>query len=240
MPEPLFYLAAFAAEIFGTLAGFGSSTIFLPLALFFVDFPTALILVALFHVFGNLGRITFFREGINWKLLLWFGVPSIILTAVGAILVRKISLPVLEGVLGIFLMLFSIISFLKPKFSLPKNKKSIITGGILSGFFAGLIGTGGALRGAFLASFHLKKNIYIATLAVIALVVDFTRIPIYLGSGFLQREFYGTLPWLLLVAVLGAFAGKKLVDKIPQELFRKLVLAAILVMGVWLLWGIVS
>ncbi len=59
MLHPLFYLAAFAAEVLGTVAGFGSSTLFLPLALFFVDFPTALILVALFHVFGNLGRITF-------------------------------------------------------------------------------------------------------------------------------------------------------------------------------------
>jgi hypothetical protein len=44
-----------------TIAGFGSSTIFLPLALFFVDFQTALILVAISHLFGNLGRINFFK-----------------------------------------------------------------------------------------------------------------------------------------------------------------------------------
>jgi hypothetical protein len=39
----------------GTMAGFGSSTIFLPLALFFVDFKTAIVLVAIFHLFGNIG-----------------------------------------------------------------------------------------------------------------------------------------------------------------------------------------
>ncbi|HLD75798.1 MAG TPA: TSUP family transporter [Candidatus Norongarragalinales archaeon] len=85
--EELFFAAAFLAEVAGTMAGFGSSTIFLPLALFFVDFKTALVLVALFHLFGNLGRIALFRHGLNGRLLLHFGLPSVILTLAGALLV---------------------------------------------------------------------------------------------------------------------------------------------------------
>lgn len=67
MPEPdlLFFIAALFSEIVGTMAGFGSSTIFLPITLFFFDFRTALILVAIFHMSGNIGRITFFRHGFN-------------------------------------------------------------------------------------------------------------------------------------------------------------------------------
>ena len=42
--EILFFPSAFVTEIIGTMEGFGSSTIFLPLALFFVDFKTALYL----------------------------------------------------------------------------------------------------------------------------------------------------------------------------------------------------
>ncbi len=53
------------AELIGTMAGFGSSTIFLPLALFFVDFKTAIVLVVIFHLFGNIGRIIFFRQGFD-------------------------------------------------------------------------------------------------------------------------------------------------------------------------------
>ena len=52
----LFFIVAFISEVIGAIAGFGSSTIFLPLALFFVDFQTALILLAISHLFGNLGR----------------------------------------------------------------------------------------------------------------------------------------------------------------------------------------
>src|SRR3989338_10858256 len=103
MPEFLFFLAAFLAEVIGTAAGFGSSTIFLPLALFFVDFKVALILVAFFHIFGNIGRITFFRHGLDKRLILIFGVPSVILTILGAVLVNYAPQNVLKLVLGIFL-----------------------------------------------------------------------------------------------------------------------------------------
>ncbi len=50
----LFFIIAFLSEVAGTITGFGSSTIFLPLALFFV---------ACTHIFGCIGRVTFFRRG---------------------------------------------------------------------------------------------------------------------------------------------------------------------------------
>ena len=56
----LFFIIVFVSEIIGANAGFGYSTIFLPFALYFVDFQTALILVTISHLFGNLGRINFF------------------------------------------------------------------------------------------------------------------------------------------------------------------------------------
>jgi uncharacterized protein len=58
------------AEIIGTMAGFGSSTIFLPIVLLFVDFKTAIVLVAIFHLFGNLSRIIFFRQGLDKRIIL--------------------------------------------------------------------------------------------------------------------------------------------------------------------------
>src|SRR3989344_7795416 len=156
-----FFILAFISEVIGTIAGFGSSTIFLPLVLFFVDFKTALILVAFFHLFGNLGRITFFRHGFDKRLLLMFGVPSVILTIFGALLVNYTSQNILKLCLGIFLLFFAIVSFIKPKLKFRASKKNAVIGGSVSGFLAGLIGTGGALRSVFLTSFNTRKNVYI-------------------------------------------------------------------------------
>ena len=229
--ELLFFISAFIAEIVGTMIGFGSSTLFLPLALFFVDFKTALILVAFFHIFGNLGRITFFRHGLDKRLLLIFGVPSVILTIAGALLVNYIPQETLKLCLGIFLLMFSIFSIVKPSFKFKASMKNAVLGGSISGFLAGLIGTGGAVRGAFLTAFNLRKKVYIATAAAIALAVDITRIPIYFGSGFLESKFYIYLPMLFIIAIAGSYLGKKIVDKIPQRAFRKVVLGAIAIIS---------
>jgi uncharacterized protein len=84
-----------------------------------------------------------------------------------------------------------------------------------------------ALRGAFLISFGLEKSRYIATAAAIALAVDFTRIPVYVASGFLGEQYYFHIPVLFAIALAGSFTGKMIVEKIPQEKFRKFVLFAI-------------
>jgi hypothetical protein len=52
--------------------------------------------------------------------------------------------------LGIFLIVVSVTFLIKPKLAFPANRKSLVLGGGISGFMAGLIGTGGALRATFL------------------------------------------------------------------------------------------
>jgi uncharacterized membrane protein YfcA len=86
----LFLIVAFFAEVIGTIAGFGSSTIALPISLLFLDFKTAIILVAFLHIFGNIGRIGFFRFGVDKTILLKFGIISVLFSLAGALLVSYI------------------------------------------------------------------------------------------------------------------------------------------------------
>src|SRR3990167_5151394 len=229
--EILFFLAALVSEIVGTIAGFGSSTVFLPLALLFFDFKTALVLVALLHIFGNISRISFFKSGLDKHMLLIFGIPSIVATLIGALLVSYIPQDTLKGFLGVFLALYALVAFWKEDLKVKPTAISSFLGGGLSGFLAGLIGTGGALRGAFLTAFSLPKEKYIATAAAIALAVDFTRLPVYFAEGFLNSQYYWYIPFLFVIALAGSFTGKQVVKKIPQDSFRKIVLIAILLIG---------
>lgn len=227
----LFFLCAYIAEIIGTTAGFGSSTVFLPLALLFLDFRTALVLVAFHHIFGNLGRINFFKSHLDKRLLLKFGLPSVILTLIGALLVSLLNQEALKGILGVFLVGYSAYSLWKENFVVRASTINAVIGGSFSGFLAGLIGTGGALRGAFLTGFGLPKEKYVATAAAIALAVDVTRIPVYLSQGFLTDQYYWYLPVLFVLAFAGSFTGKQIVKRFPQKTFRKIVLVAILLSG---------
>jgi uncharacterized membrane protein YfcA len=236
----VFFLVAIVSEILGTIAGFGSSTIFLPLAVLFVDFRTALILVAIFHIFGNLARLNFFKSGLDRKLLVRFGLPSVVFTIMGALLVNQLPQDTLKGILGLFLVSFGILSLFELVPAIRPNDVRFALAGGLSGFLAGLIGTGGALRGAALNAFGIPKTNYLATAAAVALAVDATRIPIYFSQGFLKASYYWYIPLLFGTAIAGSFTGKKIVDKVSQKHFKTLVLVAVVIVGLkfvvdWLL-----
>jgi uncharacterized membrane protein YfcA len=226
-----FFAIAFAAEIIGTLAGFGSSMILLPVAIVFFDFKTALVLVAFMHLFGNFGRLAFFRHGISWRMLLYFGATGMAFAVLGALLVASLDQAALQALLGVFLIAYGVFTLLKPTFRLQTTGTNLIVGGAASGFLAGLIGTGGALRSAFLTAFGINKQKYIATAAAIGLIVDGTRIPVYIRDGLLKDDFYWMLPILFVLAIAGSYVGRYLVDKIPQRLFRTIVLACLVLAG---------
>ena len=233
----LFFITAFLTIVIGTVAGFGTSTIFLPIALLFVDFKTALVLVAISHISGSLGATAFFRHGLDKKLILLFGVPSIILTILGAYLVTYIPQNFLQVILGSFLLIFSIYSLVRPDFRVSASKINTVFGGSLSGFLQGLVGIGGPLRGAFLISYNLDKFKYIATLAAIAVIIDATRIPIYFSNNLLEPQFYYYVPFLAVVGVAGSYTGKRIVQKIPQNIFKKVVLIGIAIASLLLIYG---
>jgi uncharacterized protein len=225
-------ILGFLSEILGTMAGFGSSTIFLPSASYLMEFKTALVLVAIFHLFGNISRITFFRHGLDRNVLLIFGIPSFVLSVVGATLVGNLSQTFLKFILGIFLIVLSVLFLIRPRLAFPANKKTLILGGGISGFMVGLIGTGGALRAAFLTGLKMDKEKYIATAAVIALGTDATRIPSYISTGFLPEQYYYLIPILFGTAVVGSYVGRKIVTRIDQDKFKKVVLIAIILASI--------
>jgi uncharacterized membrane protein YfcA len=66
----LFFILALIAEVIGTISGFGSSILFVPLASIFLDFKMVLGVTAVFHIFSNLSKIYFFHTGIDRKIVI--------------------------------------------------------------------------------------------------------------------------------------------------------------------------
>lgn len=77
--------------------------------------------------------------------------------------------------------------------------------------------------------FHLPKEQYIATIASVALVVDFTRIPLYFGNGFLDKTYLWMIPVLFLIAFIGSWVGRTIVKRISAEVFRRVILISIII-----------
>jgi uncharacterized membrane protein YfcA len=112
------YISALIAEIAGTISGFGSSSILLPIAHQFFDYQNALILVAIYHIFGNTSRLALTYQHWDKRIFLLFGIPSVIATVIGVSLVEKVNPDILKIILAIVLSIFAIYSLWKPEFKI--------------------------------------------------------------------------------------------------------------------------
>ena len=224
----IFLILAFISEILGTVSGFGSSILFVPIASLFFDFKTVLGITAVFHVFSNLSKIALFRKGINKEIALKLGIPAVLFVIIGAYITtyfpsQKIELGM--NFILVILAIYLIINFNKP---LQKNNNNLYLGGITSGFIAGIAGSGGAIRGLVLAAFQLPKEVFISTSALIDLGVDSSRAIVYVSNGYFKKEFLFLIPFLIGISLLGSYIGKLILKRTSESIFRYIVLMVII------------
>ena len=220
----LLCLLTFVASGIGTATGFGTSTIMIPVLTLFLQMPIALLFVGVIHLFDDIWKILLFKRGIDWKLILGFGLSGIAASFLGASLSLHVQGLPLKHILGGFLILYVVYLFLKRGWALPKKHSTAVCGGLLSGLFAGFFGVGGAVRGAFLTAFNLPKNVYIFTSGLLALFIDITRVIRYMWGGTsLQHNLLTALILCIPISFVGAYVAKRFLDRLPQEFFRAFV-----------------
>jgi uncharacterized protein len=225
-------LLTLLASIIGTLAGFGISTIMVPTLLTVFPLPQTLLLVGIIHWFNDIWKMLLFRKGIRWKLFLAFGLPGIFTSFIGSSLSLRISQEVLSRSLGFFLIAYVLFITFNRTFKLSQRLSVAISGGALTGFFAGIFGIGGEINAVALSTFNLEKAVYIATAGAISFLIDSTRIATYIEGGIrLDPAILSGFLIFIPVSLIGAMIGRRGIEKIPQEKFRNFVAVFIFLFG---------
>lgn len=235
----IFYIAllTFLAGIVGTVTGFGISTVMVPVVLLFLPLAETLLLVGVIHWFGDIWKMYFFKKGVDWGLLIFFGVPGIAMAYIGASLVLQLPEQLVSQFLGAILIAYVIFLLLRPSFKIKKTPLIASLGGAGSGFLGGLTGVGGgALRAVVLTAFNVPKSTYIFTSGLLGAVIDASRIATYYLGG---TRINGILTLGLILFIpasfVGALVAKRIVNKIPQQKFKVVVSVFLFVIGVKLL-----
>lgn len=229
----LIALLTLLASVIGTLAGFGISTIMVPILLMIFPLPQTLLFVGIIHWFNDIWKVLLFRKGIRWKLLLAFSLPGISTSFMGSSLSLRIPQEILSRALGVFLIAYVLFISLNRTFKLSQRLSVAISGGALTGFFAGIFGIGGEINAVALSAFNLDKAVYIATSGAISFMIDSTRIVTYITGGTrLDSELLSGFLIFIPASLIGAVIGRKGIEKIPPEKFRSFVAVFILLFGV--------
>ena len=88
-----------------------------------------------------------------------------------------------------------------------------------------------------MAAFNLRKEVFIATSAMIDLGVDASRTVVYLSNGYMTKEVWMLFPIMILIGISGTYIGKLILKQMSQEQFRSLVLALVLIIGLVTLYS---
>ncbi len=229
----LFFGTIIAAS-FGTITGFGVATLLMPFAAFFLGFREALLFVALVHFAAALSRLWVFRRGLDWGLVIHFAIPNVLFAAIGAFFATHLPIEVLRKVFAGALFFYSIFGFFRPQFTLPATRPVFWGGGVLTGLSAGLVGMGGAIRSAILASTPISKEQYLAASGAIPVIAEFGRTGVYLLRGVrLEKDFVLLLPILAFTAYIVVLLTEKFVRHVPPAPFKFIIFLALMGVAVY-------
>lgn len=241
-------------------SGFGLGTILMPVFALFFPVPLAIAATAVVHFANNIFKFALMAKQADWCVVARFSVPAAAAAVVGATALSLFDgMPVIaryaigestfeitavKSVIGALIVLFALLE-LWPRFqSIAFPPRWLPVGGALSGFFGGLSGNQGALRSAFLLKAGLTKEAFVATGVVSAVIVDAVRLTVYgtaVLAGYFQqsKDLVAPITVATICAFVGAFIGKRLLQKVTIRSVQLVVAAAMLIIGSALTVGLV-
>lgn len=222
-------------------SGFGLGTILTPAFVLFMPLEMAIVCTAIVHFLNGIFKLSLIKQHVQIKILLTFGIPSILAAFIGSFILQSLSLnnqaieievfsnfftlQKLNVIIGFLLLFFALFDLLPVFKNLAFDKKFMVLGGLLSGFFGGLSGHQGAFRSAFLIKSGLEKQAFVATGTAISFFIDLTRLGVYAQ---LINRIQFDIPWIMitvacLAAFMGAFLGNKYLKKASNSKLQLIV-----------------
>ena len=229
-------LVGVAAGGIAALSGFGIGSLLTPLLAVQCGTKLAVAAVAIPHVAGTALRFWLLRKAIDRRVLWSFGLTSAAGGLLGALLHHYAAGSALTIVFACLLIFAGVMGLTGLAQRVRFKGPAAWAAGALSGVFGGLVGNQGGIRSAAMFGLDVPRDAFIATATAIALMVDGARLPVYLWTQ--GRELAGIWPAIaaLTVGVLaGTLGGARLLRRIPETLFRRMIAGLILALGLFMM-----
>ncbi len=243
MITPVFLaLAGLLAVIAGGTAavvGFGIGSLLTPVLLVPLGADLAIAAVALPHAAATVLRAWRLRRAIDWRLFWRFGLVSAAGGLAGALLYARLGGRPLTLALALLLLLPATAGLTGWNERWTPRGATVWLLGLLSGLFGGVAGNQGGLRAAALGAFRFGPAAFVATATAIGVLVDAVRTPVYLlREGTALLGLAGLIATLTAGVVAGTLLGERVLLGLTPARFRTVVAAAIGLLGLWLLLGV--
>ncbi len=236
----LFHLAvAVVAAVAGgiaSVAGFGIGSLLTPLVASRYGMKTAVSAIAIPHLIATLLRFWRLRREVDRRVLLGFGVVNAVGSLAGALVHVWVNNPILTIILGILLVFAGIVGVLGYADRMRFGRGAAWLAGGASGAFGGLVGNQGGIRSAAMLGLGVQGPAFVATATTIGIMVDAVRMPVYFATE--SARIFSSWPVIIAATtgvVLGTLAGERVLRRIPEKIFRRVIAAILTAIGIYLL-----
>lgn len=169
-----------------------------------------------------------------WKLLPWMVVGILVGVFTGKDLNEAVFRKIMAFII-IFTVIVMLLLELKKTLSVPHNRAFVAVMGLSSGFTTMLGNLAGAFSNIYFLAMRMSKNDFIGTAAWVFLVINWFKLPFQV---LFWKNITPASLWidllLLPALLLGFVAGIRLVAKIKDEGYRKIVIALTLIGAVFI------
>lgn len=226
---------AVLAGALASVAGFGIGSLLTPALALATGTKVAVAAIAIPHVVATAQRYWMLRRHVHRGVLLGFGVTSALGGLVGALLHNGFSSRALSLVFGVLLVLAGLAELTGWMQKVRWGRRVAWLAGALSGLFGGLVGNQGSIRSAAMLGFDVPKQAFVATATAIALFVDAARLPVYVAVQWRDlASLWPSVGAATLGVVLGTALGARVLGRLPQSAFRRIVAVLLLALGVYM------
>jgi uncharacterized protein len=228
---------SFVAATLAAVSGFGGAAVLVPVLAWSFGVREAIPILTVAQLIGNASRAWFNRRELNWRVVTWFALGGVPMALLGGVLFAKAPLPALTRALGIFLIFIVVWRHAAgPQRTWRPSLPSFAAIGAGASFLSALMGSVGPLMAPLFLAYGLVKGAYIGTEALSTVTMHVAKLIAYRHSDVLPLHAVLVGVGLGPVMVLGSYVGKRIVDRLPEKVFVRIIDATLVIAGIHFLW----
>jgi uncharacterized membrane protein YfcA len=245
MISPMFdpLLLVFVAFTF-LLAGFVKGVIgigmqIVPLALLtaLIGLPKALALLLAPSFLANLWQAVTGGYALVLLRRIWgFLLPATLLVFAGAAALTRLDLSLLSALLGLILVFYGVVGLSRVRLTISRGQEPWTgwVAGSLNGLLTGMTGSFVVPGVMWLQAIGLPRDQLIQAMGLL-FVLSTAALALALGRNNMLSLELGALSLIAVIpAMLGLYAGQALRRRMEEELFRKVLLLALVILGLYI------
>ena len=229
--------AAFIAAFTQAVTGFGSALVGMPLLSPIVGVRIASPLMAVLSIILNLTLLLIRRQSVRWHSMWQLIVAAMVGIPLGILAVSLFSEHIVLIILGIILIAYSLYAWFTPRLPELRIPCGNMCLGSPPGFSWALYNVGGPPAVVYATGRGWEPAEFRSNLQALFVVENVVVVVGHVYNGSYTPQVLNLLWFAIPALALGIVVGLALASRIPDALFRKLVLILLIVLGIRLIIG---